>query len=243
MPETLADFTAAIERIVAGLEKKSRVLGEEERRRVAYHEMGHALVAASLPGVDPVHKVSIELLWPRRQGFGRRHAQGRSRVQSLRRDRTISRCARRRPPLPSGLDWTFLRANAFTQNFFGSAESIKGQGIYYSPFGSAAISFIDARDIGDVAAKVRTTDGHAGSPSSNAVAVGWEREHKRGFGQALRRLFRFTRYQGMGRKIYNPALIEPCLLDRRHRRSRLGRPPPNARTDLRAYFPTNVLMM
>src|SRR5215471_8765983 len=48
---TLADFTAAIERIVAGLEKKSRVLGEEERRRVAYHEMGHALVAATLPGV------------------------------------------------------------------------------------------------------------------------------------------------------------------------------------------------
>jgi cell division protease FtsH len=56
---TLADFTAAIERIVAGLEKKSRVLGQEERRRVAYHEMGHALVAATLPGVDPVHKVSI----------------------------------------------------------------------------------------------------------------------------------------------------------------------------------------
>ena len=53
------DFTAAIERIVAGIEKKSRVLGKEERRRVAYHEMGHALVAASLPGVDPVQKVSI----------------------------------------------------------------------------------------------------------------------------------------------------------------------------------------
>src|SRR5208283_4195880 len=46
-------------RIVAGLEKKSRVLVPEERNRVAYHEMGHALVAASLPGVDPVHKVSI----------------------------------------------------------------------------------------------------------------------------------------------------------------------------------------
>ena len=54
-----AGATAAAERIVAGLEKKSRVLGQEERRRVAYHEMGHALVAASLPGVDPVHKVSI----------------------------------------------------------------------------------------------------------------------------------------------------------------------------------------
>ena len=56
---TLDDFTVAIERIVAGLEKKSRVLGPEERRRVAFHEMGHALVAATLPGVDPVHKVSI----------------------------------------------------------------------------------------------------------------------------------------------------------------------------------------
>jgi cell division protease FtsH len=56
---TLQDFTAAVERIVAGLEKKSRVLNEQERRRVAYHEMGHALVAATLPGVDPVHKVSI----------------------------------------------------------------------------------------------------------------------------------------------------------------------------------------
>jgi len=56
---TLDDFTAAIERIIAGLEKKSRVLSLEERRRVAYHEMGHALVAATLPGVDPVHKVSI----------------------------------------------------------------------------------------------------------------------------------------------------------------------------------------
>jgi len=55
----LNDFTEAIERIVAGLEKKSRVLNPEERRRVAYHEMGHALVAATLPGVDPVQKVSI----------------------------------------------------------------------------------------------------------------------------------------------------------------------------------------
>jgi cell division protease FtsH len=53
------DFTLAIERIVAGIEKKSRVLSNQERRRVAYHEMGHALVAANLPGVDPVQKVSI----------------------------------------------------------------------------------------------------------------------------------------------------------------------------------------
>jgi cell division protease FtsH len=56
---TFEDVTAAIERIVAGIEKKSRILTPPERRRVAYHEMGHALVAASLPGVDPVLKVSI----------------------------------------------------------------------------------------------------------------------------------------------------------------------------------------
>ncbi len=56
---TLTDFTVAIERIVAGLEKKNRVLNPREREVVAYHEMGHALVAMGLPGVDPVHKVSI----------------------------------------------------------------------------------------------------------------------------------------------------------------------------------------
>lgn len=56
---TLADFTNAIERIVAGLEKKSRLLNPHERAVVANHEMGHALVAASLPGIDPVQKVSI----------------------------------------------------------------------------------------------------------------------------------------------------------------------------------------
>ncbi len=55
----LEDFVAAMERIVAGSEKKSSLLNEDERERVAHHEMGHALVAASLPGTDPVHKVSI----------------------------------------------------------------------------------------------------------------------------------------------------------------------------------------
>ena len=55
----LADFTAAVERIVAGLEKKSRILNAKEREIVAHHEMGHALVALALPGTDPVHKVSI----------------------------------------------------------------------------------------------------------------------------------------------------------------------------------------
>ncbi|WP_196758090.1 ATP-dependent zinc metalloprotease FtsH [Brucella intermedia] len=56
---TMEDFNNAVERIVAGLEKPNRLLNPKEREIVAYHEMGHALVAMALPGVDPVHKVSI----------------------------------------------------------------------------------------------------------------------------------------------------------------------------------------
>ena len=56
---SMNDFNLAIERIVAGLEKKNRLLNEHERKVTAYHEMGHALVARALPGSDPVHKVSI----------------------------------------------------------------------------------------------------------------------------------------------------------------------------------------
>jgi len=53
------DFDEAIERVVAGLEKKNRLMNQEEKERVAYHEVGHALVASSLPGTDPVEKISI----------------------------------------------------------------------------------------------------------------------------------------------------------------------------------------
>ncbi|MHC8372562.1 ATP-dependent zinc metalloprotease FtsH [Pseudomonas sp. MDT1-85] len=56
---SLDDFTAAVERLIAGLERKSSLLDPEERRVVAYHEMGHALAASTLPAMDPVHKVSI----------------------------------------------------------------------------------------------------------------------------------------------------------------------------------------
>jgi cell division protease FtsH len=55
----LAEFEEAVERIVAGLEKKNRLINPKERETVAYHEMGHALVALSLPGTDPVQKISI----------------------------------------------------------------------------------------------------------------------------------------------------------------------------------------
>jgi len=56
---SLIDFVAAIERIVAGLEKKNRLLNPIERKTVAYHELGHALVAMALKNTDPVQKVSI----------------------------------------------------------------------------------------------------------------------------------------------------------------------------------------
>jgi cell division protease FtsH len=56
---TMKDFEEAVERIIAGLEKKNRLINPRERETVAYHEMGHALVALSLPGTDPVQKISI----------------------------------------------------------------------------------------------------------------------------------------------------------------------------------------
>jgi len=55
----MADFEEAIDRVVAGLEKRSRVLSEKERDIVAHHEMGHAFVATSVAHADPVHKVTI----------------------------------------------------------------------------------------------------------------------------------------------------------------------------------------
>ena len=56
---TMDDFNNAIERIVAGLEKRNRLLNPNERKIVAFHELGHAMVALALPGTDEVHKVSI----------------------------------------------------------------------------------------------------------------------------------------------------------------------------------------
>lgn len=53
------DFTLAIERLVAGLEKKSKVMSEKEKARIAYHEMGHATVGLALSTTEKVHKVSI----------------------------------------------------------------------------------------------------------------------------------------------------------------------------------------
>ena len=53
------DFEEGIERVIAGLEKQNRIIPEEERRRTAYHECGHALVGSTLPHCDPIHKISI----------------------------------------------------------------------------------------------------------------------------------------------------------------------------------------
>jgi cell division protease FtsH len=56
---TMSEFEEAVERVMAGLEKKNRLINPEERKIVAYHELGHAVVALSLPGTDPVQKISI----------------------------------------------------------------------------------------------------------------------------------------------------------------------------------------
>jgi len=55
----MAQFEEAVERIVAGLEKKNRLINPKERKIVAYHELGHAIVSISLPGTDPVQKITI----------------------------------------------------------------------------------------------------------------------------------------------------------------------------------------
>ena len=59
MAVTMSDFEEAIDRVVAGLEKRNRMMNPREKEIVAYHETGHALVAEGLPNVDPVHRVSI----------------------------------------------------------------------------------------------------------------------------------------------------------------------------------------
>ena len=55
----MSEFQEAVERIIGGLEKKNRLINRHEREVVAHHEMGHAIVAMSLPGTDPVQKISI----------------------------------------------------------------------------------------------------------------------------------------------------------------------------------------
>jgi cell division protease FtsH len=56
---SMSEFEEAVERLIAGLEKKNRLINPKEREIVAFHEMGHAVVALSLPGTDPVQKISI----------------------------------------------------------------------------------------------------------------------------------------------------------------------------------------
>jgi cell division protease FtsH len=90
---TMADFNEAVERSSAGLEKKSRIMQDDEKLRVAYHEAGHALVSYSLPNTDPVHKVSIiprglaalgyTMYRPEQDRFLMTQGELESRIQSL----------------------------------------------------------------------------------------------------------------------------------------------------------------
>ncbi|MEN6405600.1 MAG: ATP-dependent zinc metalloprotease FtsH [Thermoguttaceae bacterium] len=90
---TMLEFNEGVERVVAGLEKRQRVMNPEEKQRTAYHESGHALVAYSLPNADPVHKVSIIPRGPTALGYTMFRPEGdrytttqlelESRIQSL----------------------------------------------------------------------------------------------------------------------------------------------------------------
>jgi cell division protease FtsH len=90
---TTLEFNEGVERIIAGLEKRQRVMHPDEKQRTAYHESGHALVAYSLPGSDPVHKVSIIPRGPGVLGYTMYRPEGdrytttqselESRIQSL----------------------------------------------------------------------------------------------------------------------------------------------------------------
>jgi cell division protease FtsH len=89
---TFAEFEESIERVIAGLEKQSRIIPPDEKLRTAYHEIGHALVACSLPHSDPVHKVSIiprgfalgyTLSRPNDDRYGRTHSELQSEICKL----------------------------------------------------------------------------------------------------------------------------------------------------------------
>ena len=90
---TMLEFNEGVERVVAGLEKRQRVMHPDEKQRTAYHESGHALVAYSLPNADPVHKVSIIPRGPTTLGYTMFRPEGdrytttqselESRIQSL----------------------------------------------------------------------------------------------------------------------------------------------------------------
>jgi cell division protease FtsH len=90
---TMLEFNEGVERVIAGLEKRQRVMNPEEKQRTAYHESGHALVGYSLPNSDPVHKVSIIPRGPSALGYTMYRPEGdrytttqaelESRIQSL----------------------------------------------------------------------------------------------------------------------------------------------------------------
>ena len=90
---TMLEFNEGVERVVAGLEKRQRVMHPDEKQRTAYHESGHALVTYSLPNTDQVHKVSIIPRGPTALGYTMHRPEGdrytitqtelESRIQSL----------------------------------------------------------------------------------------------------------------------------------------------------------------
>lgn len=109
-------------------------------------ELEEGVVAAAREaGVARVVKSSVLGVGPEADFvFGRWHAPGEAALEA------------------SGLDWTFLRPNGFCQNSLRDAPAIKDGGRFFSPLGDAAVSWIDVRDIAEVAVRALTEPGHAG---------------------------------------------------------------------------------
>ncbi len=93
----MAEFDEAIDRVVAGLQKKSHVINPKEKKTVAYHESGHALLAELVPGADPVSKISIIPRGIAALGYTTANADGRPLSHDPFRTARAHRCSVGRP--------------------------------------------------------------------------------------------------------------------------------------------------
>ena len=113
---TMDEFNEAVERVTAGLEKRQRLIQEDEKQRVAYHESAHALVAYCLPNTDPVHKVSIIPRGLAALGYTMHRPEGDRYLMTQSELESRSRCSSRERWPRRSCSTTFRRAPKTTWN-------------------------------------------------------------------------------------------------------------------------------
>ena len=153
---TNLEFNEGVERVIAGLEKRQRVMHPDEKQRTAYHESGHALVAYSLPNADPVHKVSIIPRGPTTLGYTMFRPEG---------DRYTTTQSELESRIQSLLGGTMAEELIFDDVATGAKRSgarhrnrpQHGHGVRHEPPGPGELSG---------AAPVALSDGHRGRPRS-----------------------------------------------------------------------------